>query len=779
MKSAARAYLLASAVLFGGGLASPALAQPAPAANAAQPNANSDQTNQEAIVVTAQKRAQVLIDVPQSVTVIGGAALERNQATNFQDYLKLVPGLQLAQSNPGEGRLVIRGLNTQGVASTVAVYVDETPFGSSTGLVNGAVLAGDFDTFDVNRIEVLRGPQGTLYGANSLGGLLKFVTNEPNTRAFVVRGRVGLEATKGGDLSTRAQAVINVPISNTIAFRASGSYRFDGGFIDSVGTSGTPALASGPITSDVRKNINDAKSYGGRASLLFKPSDVFSLRLSADLQNIRTDAPTIVESDPVTLEPLHGGLTQSTYIKPFGNLDYRVYNGLLNYDFGFATLTSSTSFSKQNQTRRQDVTFNLGGVVPFFMTLFGLTPIPGRDITLDQNTNDKKFTQEVRLASHQSDRFEWLVGGYYTKEDGFIRQQFIGFDPVTEVPTVYPPAFTPLALVTLASDYKEIAGFANGTIHFGERFHLDVGGRYSHNDQTAIQTTAGPLGGGSKVFPNLKSSDDVFTYSVAPRWEVSPNESLYARVAKGYRPGGPNALAPGAPPELASYRSDTTTNYELGFKGQTPNHRASLDVAVYHIDWNDVQLTQTINNFTVNANGGKAKVDGFELTGTVRPLAGLNLSANAAYTNARLAQDLPPVGGVVNAREGTQLPFTPHFSFALNGDYDWAVGPGAQAYIGASYRWLSRQTASYSAAFVTAHGHQLQVPAYGVFDVRGGVDFGRFSVEAYAKNLFDSQGVTSTVGPTANGFPLYPGGAIGTGRIRPRVVGISLTASNR
>jgi len=133
----------------------------------------------------------------------------------------------------------------------------------------------------------------------------------------------------------------------------------------------------------------------------------------------------------------------------------------------------------------------------------------------------------------------------------------------------------------------------------------------------------------------------------------------------------------------------------------------------------------------------------------------------------------------VNAREGTQLPYTPEFSFALNGDYDWAVGAGAQAYVGASYRWLSKQTASYSAAFVAAHGHQLQVPAYGVFDLRGGLDFGRFSVEAYAKNLFDARGVTSTVGPTANGAPLYPGGAIGTGVIRPRVVGISLTASNR
>src|SRR6185312_9114132 len=126
------------------------------------------------------KRSEALIDVPQSVSVVDGGSLERAQATNFQDYLKLVPGLQLVQSTPGQGRLVMRGVNTGGVASTVAVYMDETPFGSSSALVNGAVLAGDFDTFDVARIEVLRGPQGTLYGASSMGGLLKFVTNTPD-----------------------------------------------------------------------------------------------------------------------------------------------------------------------------------------------------------------------------------------------------------------------------------------------------------------------------------------------------------------------------------------------------------------------------------------------------------------------------------------------------------------------------------------------------------------------------------------------------------------------
>src|SRR6185312_15692514 len=139
------------------------------------------------------KRSEALIDVPQSVSVVDGGSLERAQATNFQDYLKMVPGLQLTQSSPGQGRLVMRGINTGGVASTVSVYVDETPFGSSSGLVNGAVLAGDFDTFDLSRIEVLRGPQGTLYGASSLGGVLRFVTNAPSMSGFEARGRVGVE----------------------------------------------------------------------------------------------------------------------------------------------------------------------------------------------------------------------------------------------------------------------------------------------------------------------------------------------------------------------------------------------------------------------------------------------------------------------------------------------------------------------------------------------------------------------------------------------------------
>ena len=189
--------------------------------------------------------------------------LERQQASNFQDYLKLVPGLQLVQTTPGVGRLVMRGINTGGVASTVAVYVDETPFGSSSGLVNGAILAGDFDTFDMQRIEVLRGPQGTLYGASSLGGVLKFATNPPQTESFESRMRVGAESVEDGEMGYSGTGMVNVPLSESFAVRATGYYREQGGFIDSIGTAG----------SDVQEDINGSESYGGRLSALYAPSD--------------------------------------------------------------------------------------------------------------------------------------------------------------------------------------------------------------------------------------------------------------------------------------------------------------------------------------------------------------------------------------------------------------------------------------------------------------------------------------------------------------------------
>ena len=744
----------------------PATVSQDPAAANSAPD--SENSGGELIVVTAQKRTQLLIDVPQSISVVSGATLEKQNASSFADYLKLVPGLQLSQSTPGQGRLIVRGVNSGGVASTVGVYMDETPFGSSSGLVNGAVLAGDFDTFDLDRIEVLRGPQGTIYGASSLSGVLRFITKQPSTAAFTARGRVGIETTAGGEMGYQGNLVVNVPLGETVALRATGSYRKYGGFIDSIGTSG-PDLFGAVRTSDRDKNINDSKSFGGRASLLFKPSDKISIRLTALAQNIEADAPSVVASDPDTLKRLYGELSQSQFVPQFSDVKYRVYNATGTADLGFADLTTSTSYATQKQDFRSDLTFPLSTLIDL---AFGLPP---NEFIQVQATDSKKFTQEVRLSS-QSDRLDWLAGVYYTSEDGLIDQDFVAVDPGT-LNRITGPGIPLLGIAQVESKYKEIAGFADVTIHFGDRFDLGLGGRYSHNKQSADQVSDGILAGGFNQLPTTKSDENVFTFSVAPRFEVNDNTSIYARVAKGFRPGGPNVLPPGAPPEVRTYDSDSLISYEVGVKAQTANGRFSIDAALFHIDWKDIQLIATVSDFNINTNGSKAKIDGAELTATARPVRGLALSLNAAYTNARLTEDLPPIQGEVSGFDGDQLPFTPKFSAGLNGDYSWSLSSTIGASVGASLRHVSSQTASYDADFVAANGEQRRIDGYQVVDLRAGLDFGKFAVDAYVRNLGNSAGRTSTLGTTVFGpFPLNPGGAMNTGVIRPRTFGLSLTA---
>ncbi|MFZ3482925.1 TonB-dependent receptor [Sphingomonas sp. 3-13AW] len=745
ISSALAALFLAS----GASAQSQAVASAEDAAGQSGAQRTRDEVSTEEVIVTAQKRKQVLIDVPQSVSVVGGETLERQQAFNFQDYAKLVPGLQLEQSTPGEARIVLRGINTGGVAATVATYVDETPFGSSSGQVNAAILAGEFDTFDVERVEVLRGPQGTLYGASSLGGVLKFVTTPPNLNEVEARGRASLETVDGGDLSYMGSAVVNVPLSGTMAVRASGFYRNYGGWIDSIGTGG----------SDIQKNINDTKSYGGRVSALFKPSEAFQIRLTAILQNLDTNAPSLVESDPVTMRTLYGRETQSQFVPRYTDVAYRLYNGAFDVDLGFATLTSSTSYSTLEQSLRDDLTVAYGLQLGLYDDATG----PLADIGLIQQTNTKRFTQEVRLSSPASETFEWLVGGYYNHEKGEILQRIDVYEPGTF--TIF-DGIPQLFDGGTRSRYEEFAGFANGTIHFGPRFDLTLGGRYSHNDQDADQGGTGLL-----APPELSSAskEDVFTWSVAPKFKISQTAALYARVAKGFRPGGPNIVPPNAPAGIATYDSDSLISYEVGVKAETADRSFSIDIAAFHIDWKDIQLFAQVEDFGINANGGKAKSDGVEFTAILRPTRGFAISLNGAYTDAKLKDDTDL--NIVGGRKGDQLPYTPKVAVSANADYDWHMANGAKPYVGASLRFLGDQSGPYSPTFVAATGRQFRIPSYAVVDLRAGVTFDRFSVEAYAKNLTNSEGKTSVAGEGN-----YPFGAVGTGVIRPRSVGVTLGA---
>jgi len=802
-----RAALLSSAGLFAIGIGAPAFAdtaqpQPKPQgvteaqAQAQQSPTQNDQSvndqNSQEIVVTAQKRAQLLLDVPSSVTVVGGDTLDRQQAKSFQDYLSLVPGFSINGSTAGVTRITLRGANTGGVASTVAIFMDDVPFGSSTGLANGSILSGDFDPFDINRLEVLRGPQGTLYGASSFGGVIRYITNAPKLNKFELRGQAGIESTAHGGLGYNAAAVFNAPLGNKAAIRVDGFYRKDHGYIDSIGNNPILSILTGEEIGStlVAKDINDRKSFGGRASLLFDPTDNLSIRLTAFAQNLNSGASNTFEIDPDTLKSLYGGFVQSRYQPEPTHIKYRAYYGNADWDLGFANFSSITSYSTFNENLETDASFtNVGGGLTFAQLInalanlgpaapgvLGLPAITDTPITrplgveLFQTTGTNKFTQEFRLASPNNDTLEWLIGAFYTHEKSKIDPQNyfateFGTDTIA-------PDVAQIANIFLHSKYTEYAAFGNATWHMSPRADLTVGGRWAHNKQRADLLIDSDLLGSAEG-DNLHSSEGVFTFSVAPRYELSKHASIYARVANGYRPGGPNVIPAGSPPGTpATYGADRLTNYEVGIKAEAPDARLwSIELAAYHIDWKNIQLFEIVNNTGINANGGKARVNGLEFSGALRPAPGLTLSTNGAYTNAKLKDDTPEVTG---GFAGDPLPFVPKWSGAVHADYEFPLSPTLGGFVGASVDYIGKRTGPFNDRH--PDGSLVRVPAYTEVDLRGGVNFGDFTVEAFAHNLFDKRGLVDVGG--FDGFT-FPAGAAGASAIRPRTIGLTLTANLR
>lgn len=732
-------------------------------------------SNVEEVVVTVQKRPEVLSKVPQSVTVVSQDSLQKLQASDFQDYAKLIPGLNLQSDTPGITRITLRGVNTGGVASTVAVYLDELPFGSSSGLANGSILAGDFDTWDASRIEVLRGPQGTLYGASSLGGVLKFVTNTP-THQREMQAEGSVESVDDGGVGYSFKAMINVPAGDKFALRASGFYHHDAGWIDSIGNNPVTNVvfpAGQVITSgtQVAENFNESEKYGGRISALFTPTDDLSIRLTASSQNIRSEGSNNVIADQ-NLDQLYGGNVQNRYLFEPHTFNYRVYSGVVNWDLGPVTLTSATGYSRFKEGIFSDGTY---GATPFSSIASALAALgaygPGHpgpySAALVQQTATNKFTQEVRLSSNNNEKFEWLGGVYYTKEDSGINpQQIIAVDPVTGADA----GVAHLADVFLNSTYKEYAFFGNATAHFSPRFDLTFGARWSHNSQSAVEfldeTGLFPILDIPIVTLNAASSESVFTYSVAPRFNLNDNSNIYARIASGYRPGGPNILPVNAPPGTpATYSADRITNYEVGYKGHWG--MASLDLAAFWIDWKDIQLFAIVNGVGVNGNGGTAVSRGFEGSFTMRPNEHLTLTANAAYTDAYLTQDTPPV---VGGFKGDPLPNIPKFQGTVDAEYRWPAFNDMDAFAGATLAYQSDRPADFG--LVDLSGQNVKAPAYATVDIRLGLQNDRWMVLAYVKNLTNKAGVTNVSGGPGTEY----GDNFDLGLIRPRTIGVTVGA---
>lgn len=691
----------------------------------------------EEIVVTAQKREERLKDVPASISVLSGEAIQKIGATSLADYATLVPGLTVNSfGTPGQTQILLRGITTGGGASAlVGTYIDETPFGSSTRQAGGGAFQLDLLPTDIERLEVLRGPQGTLYGASTMGGLLKYVLKTPDLNEF--QGTVGgsmEETASSGDPNWSARGSLNMPIiPGALAMSLSGSYQSNAGYINNVGTG--------------VDDENDNTAKYGRAALMWQATDELSIKGQAVVQRVDADGGAVVQVERASLAPVFGRYDRFTNVDEFYRQEVEYYSLTGDYDFGFANLTSASSWSHSKNLTGQDDFVDL--------------PVQNGNQALFTDQNDfRKFTQEVRLTSDTSQAFEYLIGGFYTNERNSgvqIVQAFgpdgspIGFDdalnPVPSGPLLYDLWFP--------SRYKEYAVFGDLTYKFGTRFDVTVGARQSHNESSYSQYASGLVNGGESVFFG-DASDDVFTWMTSARYHIDPANMLYVRAASGYRPGGPNPANQGIP---SQFDPDRLINYEFGYKGSLLDGRAALNAAVFYITWDKIQISvPNERGVYYPGNGKQASSRGVEFESTYRIVTGLSLGASFTYTDAKLDDDAPGIRGMADDR----LPLTPRWTATTSLDYQRPLAARLDFQAGANYRYKGD---SYSAPESSSSARR--VPSQGIVDAHMGVRMGTTSVRLYARNLLNDY--------TFNRLYLsfYPGRSDYV-LVQPRTVGISV-----
>jgi outer membrane receptor protein involved in Fe transport len=694
-------------------------APPPPKADPASGNTSSQQSSDEAetrsqeIVVTAQKRPEILQDVPISISVVSGEELRETGATQLIDLSGYVPGLQVdSAGSPGQTTLTLRGVSPLTGTATVGIYVDDAPVGSSSQYARSSIFALDLLPYDINRIEILRGPQGTLYGASSIGGLVKYVTVRPSlTRTS---GRVGGEIFSidhGHGMGYAGQGLINTPlVQDRVGVTASFAYRKSPGYVDNLQTG--------------QRDQNRYDQLSGRVSLLVKPNDRLSARFSALYQNVNSDDNAQIIEDYATGVRLGDGYATNNFLhEPFTN-KFEYYTGTLDYDFGFATLTSATSYSRTKTRQTIDASRVYGTLFPLLTggaVAAGVSPF---SLSLDLD----KVTEEVRLTSPSSNRFEWLIGGFYTHENA-KQHQFVPALTMSGAPI---PGLNPLADVALPSKYRETAVFGNATAHLTDWFDFTGGMRWARNEQTFRQISSGLLLPVADT-PG-KSSEDVFTYSVSPQVHLGESAMLYGRIATGYMPGGPNLTLPNVPPQVDS---STLTSYEVGLKGTLIDPSLSFEVAVYDLEWKNIQLTQNFGGVVAAVNGGGARSKGVEGSLIFHPLAGLRLALNGSYVDARLTEDAPSIGG----KDGDRLPNAPEWSGSFNANYSFYVGAN-RATIGLGARHIGRRL-----SLVESAPNSIPAKAYTTVEAHGEITIERnWTLRIYGRNLTGSKGaVTRTL----------------------------------
>jgi len=741
-----------------------ALAQAAAAA--ASPASAAQPQDAAHVIITAQKRKEDIRDVPLSVSVVTAEQLSANQIGNVEDLTRNLPNVSFStQAGPGLGTIEIRGVSSQAGSATVSVYLDDVSL-TTRNLYSTGTAEPRF--FDLDHVEVLRGPQGTLYGASSLGGTIKFISKQPDLRTLGGSAAVSLSGTQSGGFNWSAEGVINVPLKkDTAALRIGVQHGHESGFIDLVD----------PTTLRVtKKNIDSDDWTVAKGALRLEMGNGWSITPAffGQVENTQDiDAAWLTTLDDT---PLGKFQTAKTVREP-GRDRLEVPSVTLTGETSFGTFTGVLSGYMRRFDRVQDGTYvnGLGGRI-----LNGDSALDDAIASLPSAVQLRnKIDQtslELRMASKDYDPasanpFTWIVGGFvsdavtqvYDNEPIFgVNAAFQAAGENIEDPGVLKDAF-PDDFIGDSSYYsarhyhdKQASVFGELTWHVTPKLAATVGLRELTASQH-FEREGGYYWNHSNQFsPSavIDTASAATTPSFKLNWAASRDLSLYGNISKGFRLGAANRPIPldndkvqadiatlglpGPPPK--TFAPDTLWSYEVGEKASFWNRAVALNVSLFYLDWKNIQQDVTLpsSGFDFETNVGRARSYGIEADVRGRVNANLTLTAAAGYTHAEFAGDVPLLGsddaGVPNVRKGDPIQGVPRYSASLGADWHWALTDAVNAFVRGNGQWTG-----------SSHGSLLRGdpdrnrPGYFTLDASTGVNFDRWEITAFVKNATNNQ----------------------------------------
>ena len=692
----------------------PAQAQEAPPPQAQNANEDESENRIPEIIVTATKRPESVRDISGSVSAFDESQLEALGANSLADYLSRTPGVVFNAAVPGNSSAIIRGIATTTTIAqaqgTTGYFINDVP------LTDPFYSAGipDIDTFDVDNVTILRGPQGTLFGSASLGGAINYQAARPDLDEYEMHLRGTIEGTQHGETGFGAHAMVNVPIApGSFAVRGVIGRRRDGGYIDNVGTAAT--------------NSNRTDMTGGRLLATWQPATGTTINYLFLEQTERTD-------DIGSAQRTAGDYAKDSLVAEPFRFRTTIHNLRLDQDLGFATLTATGTYHAKHFSSIQDYS----GLVP------ALAPV-----SFDEGGHSRGTTFEVRLASPTGAKFEYLIGAYHDATDERIVDALDAPNAV--------PVFGTARLLEAPVDIRgrESALFGEATWHFTDQFKATLGGRLFRTRLHTTTTQSGPFVGGTTTTEG-GSRETGFSPKASLTWQPDEDHLVYVLVSKGFRFGGPNIAVDPTFPIPDQFQSDSLVNYEIGARTSLLDRRLQLDGTLFYVDWSNIQVTQTSpGGFIYTANAGKARSRGFE--GNVRffPTRALTLQAGVTYLDAELRRDFG--SGATLVPKGSRLPGASRWQVSDSISYtvhDSAATPTLLL----SHRYISG-----------APGELSPMPArqggYNLFDLRLSAHFGGIGIAAFVENIGDTRGVSQAATGVRGPVEFL---------VRPRTIGLTL-----